>query len=143
MTTPLRFIILFMLCSMLISCDPEEEVNPDLLGFWVTEKISFNGIDGNEIMPGINSGFHLNLTDSSTYFRNYSMGMWTLNNDQLKLIPTVTSGERQFTYTIKSHSKELLILEIVLKESEYCCDFPAFEADEPLSIVEVYKRPKN
>jgi hypothetical protein len=135
---------LFILCLSfaVLSCDPNSDViEPNsLIGFWNRETVYLNGVNSIEFVDFLNGGNYLEMKEDRTFSRAYDNGNWNQSNRTLSLERSVNSGMGDWTYKIIDVTKDVLTLEIKLTESQYCCGFDAFDENEIITILEIYKR---
>lgn len=136
----LRIVFAFSL-ALLFSCAKEDIVNPNLLtGTWRIEQVVLNETDGEEINDWISNSTSLSIDDDKTYYRNYVVGKWSLNEKTLILDSGTDLKEFYWKYKILDLTDTSLIIQINLTERECCCDFEQFEEEEVLTITETYFR---
>lgn len=125
----------------MISCDKTPLITSEnLVGNWRTESVSFNGVNSSELTTWLNNANFMGISSGGSYYRNYTTGTWSVDEDKFTLHPIPELGIQPWTYTIIDYSETSLTLSIELTEGEYCCDFEEFESDEILSITEKYVR---
>ena len=98
--------ILFCFATFSESCTKDNIVfsEEDIIGAWRSEKITFNGIHGDDLSPGLETSTHLNLEAEKSYYLNYVSGSWAVQGDQLVLNPNPELSILSRTYKILSLS---------------------------------------
>jgi len=130
-----------LLATFSVSCEKGNLSNTDeLIGYWQSEKIEFNGKTFSGDFEWVNGSTGLNLEAEDFYYKNYVSGNWKLQDNKIELTPNENLGIAPQIYKVISVTETTLVLEIELSEAEYCCDFEEFESDEKLKIIEHYKR---
>jgi hypothetical protein len=139
MQVKLLFAAFFLLA---LSCDSDTETKIDqakLVGLWNLETVYLNGVNSDEQTDILNGNNFLELKPNLTFERAYDPGFWSINGKILKL--DRGEGTRvDWTYRVISQDNHNLVLEMKLREGDYCCNFDHFESDEVITIREVYKR---
>ncbi|MEJ1239704.1 hypothetical protein WBG78_16325 [Chryseolinea sp. T2] len=126
-----------------MSCDKDSDATPTedaMLGLWNREIVYLNGTNSDQIWDNLNGTNHLQFNRDKTFGRAYEIGHWVLSGKSLTLDRDESTGGRDWIYDIIENSKDKLVLEIKLRESEYCCDFDAFSDTEIITIREVYRK---
>lgn len=123
------------LAMLFFSCE-DNDVNPtEIIGVWYSEEIYVNGElkddDPNTI---------LSLEENDDYYRNYISGIWSLEQDRLKLIPTGDSNPKPGEHKVINVSDDVLTLEITLLEGEYPWNFKDIPDDEIVTVTEKYRK---
>ena len=127
---------LFFSCSS----PQSESIDTDLVkGTWQLEQVTFNDLDGYQINEWISNSTILNI-DDNFFYRNYIVGTWSIDRDRLILKPDSALSDFLWDYEILELSANLLELQIILSEGQYCCDFDEFDSDELITITETYMR---
>jgi len=141
MKSKLFLMLVVLLATFSESCTKENQKSTDdLIGYWQSEKIEFNGKSFSGDFEQWNNSTGLSLEAEAFYYKNYVTGNWKLQDDKITLTPNDGLGIAPQIYKVISVSETSLVLEIELTEGEYCCDFDEFESEEKLQIIEHFKR---
>lgn len=137
-----NFILNSICLIFLVSCNKKEVLfDPEMIaGTWHLENVTLNEIIGTDISPSLGNSAILTLDQDNSYYRNYVIGNWSVDNRNLILDSDDYMDIPNWEYVILQATAEKLELLIFLTEGQYYGDFDEFEADELLTIKETYIR---
>lgn len=137
------FALSLSMAIFIVSCDSSESFQfeeNDIVGAWNLESLTIDGKDLKDISPGFSYATSLVYNIDKTYYRNYISGTWSLEKDKICLKANPDLDYPDWSYRIISMDSELLIIELEMSTTEYCCTFENYDTDQMRVIVETYSR---
>ena len=139
--------LFFLFCLSILSlafvaCNKDEVVTieiENLPGCWKSQQREINGLTWLEL-TGFPPYRTLGIGDDGTYFLNYILGEWVVTDETLSLTYDGYGESRTDEYQILYLSSDSLVLESYLTEEDSFLDFPQFQDDEILTVVERFNR---
>jgi hypothetical protein len=132
----IRLAILMSSILLFVSCKDDSAKPVDLTGDWQSEEIHVNG----KLQADISKSTWLLLKKDNIFQRNYVTGSWSLKKGNLELTPNADTSIEPMNYKVVNFSNASMTLEITLTEKEYGWDFEDIEADELITVTEIYTK---
>ncbi|MCX2738781.1 hypothetical protein [Pontibacter anaerobius] len=129
LTALMSFVLLFTSCK-------DNSVEPvDLTGDWQSEEIYVNG----KLQENSNSTW-LSLRKDNSFYRNYTLGTWSLQDGKLEIIFSADTGLQPLQYKVVNSSGNNLTLETTVTEKEHFWLWGNLDGDQTIIIEKYVKR---
>jgi hypothetical protein len=113
----------------------DDSANPlDVTGDWQSRSIYVKG----KLQEDLSNSTWLLLKKDNVFQRNYVIGKWSLKEKNLELTPDADASIEPMNYKVINFSDASMTLEITLTEKEYGWDFEDVDADELITVTEIY-----